>query len=780
MRVHKSLVLFSFFFLIFFALFVLYWLYRFDLPNISELKDYHPKQINRIFSADNELIGTFGDENRIVVPLEKIPRQTILAFIAAEDRKYFEHPGFDWASIIRCLIKNQMAGKIVCGGSTITQQTVKSLLKNSSKLYGRKVRELLLALQLEQSLTKEEILAIYLNEIFFGNGAYGIEAASLTYFNKHTSELLLHESALLAGIIQNANLHNPISQPERALNRRAYVLNNMFEAQFITKAEYDDALKSPMGLRFGWKNSSSLAFDFVSRVIDILHDNLDADILVQGGLNIHTSLNIQFQKFAIQALIQGLIDISNRQNRPIQPIGRVSQLELAQIITRSLIQNSHDDYFLNLPVHYWKTKNFRNLFFAEKNPVYPIYALVSSVSHNEISVFLGKNKEGRVTIDENSVSLRKLSVGDIVSVLILEENSDFIHIRVLPQIKTQGAFISLDPTTFAINAYLGGMANNRGDFDRAYSAKRQLGSSFKPFVYGAGLESGALTVITPCDDIPVVITDPWTGKRWKPMNYTNTFSGTISVKRALAYSINTCAVKVLEQIGIDKVISFAQRLGISSHIPKNLTAALGTSQISLIEAVNAYSVWANQKGNFEPVSFIKSILSSDHQEVLTIQKTSRQIFSHEVAYIINYLLQSVVESGTAQKALSLNRQSAGKTGTTNNTIDAWYIGYIPQMLAGVWVGNDDNTSLGEGETGGHAALPIWIYYMKKILPYFPAVTFEPPPNIVYSQIRNLSYGHISKGNDLEGIYEPFIAGTEPKNQENENIPPPPLLENGLP
>jgi penicillin-binding protein 1A len=617
-----------------------------ELPSIAALKDYRPSITTRVYADNNELIDEFFLEDRKVIKYEDIPKMVIQAFVASEDARFFQHSGFDMQSMSRAFFKNIEAGKIVQGGSTITQQVAKALYLSPEKSYIRKIKEALLAYKIDRYLTKEEIITLYLNHIYLGHGTYGVEAAAQGYFGKSARNLSLPEAAMLAGLPKAPSNYSPYLHPERAYQRQAYVLNRMLEDGYITQREKDRALSSVVKLR-SIKPKDKIAPYFIENIRRYIQEKYGSDVLYKEGLEVYTTLNIQMQKAARDAVEQGLREMEERE----------------------------------------------------------------------------KYEKGQV----------------------------------------QGALFAMESKTGAIRAMVGGRDFQRSEFNRATQSRRQPGSAFKPLIYTAAFDKG-MTPATVIVDAPIVYPDPQQPDGvWKPRNFDEKFLGPTTLHNALIHSRNIITIKVLEEIGVDYAASYATNLGISSPLSRNLSMALGTSGVTLQELVRAYGVLANEGNRVQPF-FIKKIVDRTGHVFEETQPKMEQVIDPRIAFMTSYVLQDVVESGTGQRVRKLGRPVAGKTGTTDDTRDAWFMGFTPSLVAGVWIGFDEERPMGRQEVGGRAAAPIWLYFAEKALEGTPVELFPVPEGIVFVRVDPKT-GLPAKASNKGAIYECFLEGTTPEDAE---------------
>jgi penicillin-binding protein 1A len=712
-----------------------------SLPSTQSLKNYHPPLVSSVYAADGSLIGEFYLERRYLVPLKDVPPYLVKAFLAAEDARFYEHGGVDLIGIVRASLRNLEAGEIVQGASTITQQVVKSLLLTPEKTWMRKMKEAVLAYRIDHSLTKDEILYLYLNQIYFGAGAYGVEAAARTYFDKHVGELSLAQTAMLAGLPKAPSRFSPIHNYSVARDRQEYVLKRMAEVGFITSDQAKTALAEQLRLSKPKVWTLKSLNSFTEEVRRQLEARYGREGLYKEGMSIYTTLDVRAQETAQKALDIGLRDLDKRHSR-------------------------YRGVNLNVPKEDWQS-TLRIL--AEKNgelthgQVVP--ALITSYDPKTrvCEVQLG-NSSGKLppsgwewTQISDKRATRIFRIGDVIRVRLDKLQDDKTWLTILEQDPgMEGAFLAMVPETGRVLCMVGGRDFERSQFNRATQAIRQPGSAFKPVIYAAALDKGyneASILI----DSPLVLDDHSLKGPWKPANYDHQFWGPILLRRALIHSRNVVTVKLLSQIGVNYTVNYARLLGIKSTLTPTLALALGASGVSLEELVTAYSPFVNQGERVEPY-LIEKVLDRKGRLLEEHQVVRESVISPQTAYIMTHLLQGVIEEGTGQKARELGRPAAGKTGTTNEMKDAWFVGYTPSTMAGVWVGYDDHTlSLGKGETGGRAACPIWLYFMKEWLKNEPIEAFPIPPDVVFAKV-NASSGIVTRADDPSGVYAAFSGG----------------------
>lgn len=726
-----------------------------DLPKISSLSDYRPPIITTVYSDDGRKIAEFYKERRIVVPLAHIPKTLTEAFIAAEDSRFFTHKGIDFLSILRAFFKNVEAGAIVQGGSTITQQVTKSFFLTPERSYRRKIKEAILAYRIDKTFSKEEILFLYLNQIYLGHGAYGVEAAAENYFGRSVSELSLAECAILAGLPQAPSRYSPFRYPERAKQRQIYVLNRMVAEGFITNIQATEAINMKLDIkpRRNWYIEEVPYYtEHVRRYIE---KKYGTETLYTEGLKVYTAVNIEMQKAALAEIEKGLRDLDRRQGYrgPVthltaEEIEAFAQEVQAQLDSTPLEPGAHaqgvvvavDDQEQRVRLRVGNTPGeilLADMRWARKpNPEVAFYQV-------------------RVTRPSEV-----LSVGDVVLVSVKEKRAAPEPWRfTLAQVpKAEGALLCIEAQSGHVKAMIGGREFKNSQFNRAVQSRRQPGSAFKPVIYAAALDKG-YTPATTIIDSPIVFQDAQMDFKWKPKNYGEKFHGPTLLREALAKSRNVITIKILQDIGVDYCIDYARKLGITSDLSRDLSLALGSSGISLLEIVQAYSVFANYGELVEP-AFVTRIVDRNGENLETAQSVRTRVIEKSTAYIITNLLEGVVKNGTGWRIRALKRPAAGKTGTTNNLFDAWFVGYTPRYITGTWVGFDEGGSLGEAETGSRAASPIWLAFMQKTLADKPVQVFQVPEGVVFSKI-DAETGLLPIAESKKTIFECFKEGTVP-------------------
>jgi len=730
------------------------WVATRDLPTFDSFQDYQPSLVSRVYADNGEIIGQFFIERRLYTPIDQIPHDLTQAVIAVEDIRFLEHPGLDIIGIARAAWTNLKRGGRFQGASTITQQLARALFLSPERTYQRKIKELILAVKMEWVLTKDQILEMYLNQIYFGHGAYGIAAATLTYFDKSVTELSLPEAAFLAGLPKAPNTYSPYRNPDLAKSRKELVLGRMIEAEFISEEEAQTAMGTT--LNYQRQSIERIASYFIEEVRQHLVKRYGESLVYKGGLQIYTTVNIAMQKLAEKSLQQGLRQLDKRQGWR-GPIGHVTY---------------HKDFVP--PDEYPELHN------PQTAMVQNLYrALVTKVTKQSAQILVGNTYKGTIALEDMKWAQRRLKnvkdvgsavvrqsatprhmlkIGDIIEVLPKEGNLES-GIFVLEQTPlVEGSLLALDPRTGAVQAMAGGYDFTRSQFNRAVSARRQPGSAFKPLIYATALQQG-FTPATLILDAPVVYKDEELDRVWKPENYEKRFYGIISLREALRHSRNAATVRLLEQIGVPEVVNVANHLGIQSPLSRDLSLALGSSSVTLQEITSAYGVFANQGMWLQPykITLVKNFKGEIIEQHLF---EPRQAMEQENAYLTTHMLMDVIQSGTGRRAKKIGRPLAGKTGTTNGFNDAWFVGYAPNLATGVWVGFDSVRTLGRRESGAHAALPIWTQFMGQALRDLPVMTFTIPEGIQFAQVDTTT-GYLPTKTSRHISTEVFRKGTEP-------------------
>lgn len=705
-----------------------------DLPRIERLADYQPPAVTQVVARDGSLMAEYYDQRRYVIPVSELPPHVIHAFVAAEDGGFYQHPGVDLWGIARATINNFRAGRVVQGGSTITQQVAKTLLLTPERTFVRKIKEAILAWRIEQYLSKEEILYLYLNQIFLGHNAYGIEAGAQTYFGKNAKDLTIAESALLAGLVQAPSRYSPIRYPRRARTRQVYTIGRMAAENFITQEQARAALNTHLTVSI--HKPRMVQADYYSESVRAwLEDQFGANMLLQGGLTVYTSCDPKLTEYAQRAVEEGILRITQRKGFK-GPLRTLSEAELAEINEQ--------------PLSPMQLKPGRTL----------EAVVVEVVSPKELRLRLN-GEQGTLSLQDlrqwrNGLGDvgKLLKPGDVVNVETVSYNTDnqSWELKFTGQPIVQAALVALEGDTGRVRAMIGGRSYQESQFNRATQARRQPGSSFKPYIYCAAIDRPEFpyTPSTILMDTPVEYPDvSQPGGKWRPKNFDNKFSGPITLRRSLELSRNVTTVKLLVDIGLDYTMAYLKRFGFESELSAGFSLALGSSGISLMEQTRGYSVFANQ-GRLMDTVMVERVLDRHGRIIYESHPISRQAISPATAFVMTHLLRGVILQGTGTAMNIPGYVLAGKTGTTNETRDAWFMGYSPQLICGVWVGRDDNQTLGGYEIGGRAAGPIWKMFMEQALAQTPAEMFEVPGSGVT----------LVRGAGVAG-FEAYLNGTQP-------------------
>ncbi|MBN8549933.1 MAG: PBP1A family penicillin-binding protein [Deltaproteobacteria bacterium] len=693
-----------------------------DLPQLTTIQDYSPKIVSTVQASDGTVVAEFYEERRYPVKLKEVPPFVRNCFLAAEDATFYSHPGIDPVSILRAVVKNLRSGQANQGGSTITQQVVKNLLLTPEKNIRRKAKEAILSYRLEQSFTKDEILEIYLNQIFFGNTAYGIKAAALTYFHKNPSELTLAEASMLAGLPKAPSRYSPLTHFLRAKRRQRYVLDQMVRAGFVTPEVAEKAYDEKVKVYAASADNIFRAPYYVSEVRRIFSENpawkgynIDTD-----GLRIETALNLTADGYAVAALRKGLREVDKRRGwrGPVTTLSSESRKEFLERFASAISQ--------------------------ELEPGTPYPALVTEVSpqRGTVKVDLGYYT-ATVNVKEAAWAKKRLDKQDHASWIVPEQvirPGDVIEVSVVKQEETkkaqkqplppgvidnvildqtpviEGAVALIDPNSGKVATQVGGYSYQVSQFNRVTQSFRQPGSSFKPILYLAAVDGFKYTPATIVYDQPRTfrVGDEF----WTPGNYEKDYLGAITLRTALERSRNLVSADIISRIGVDAVIQYARKLGVTSKLGHNLSLSLGSSEVTLLELVRAYGVFAARGTLFDTV-YITRIVDRNGKEIFNFedQKINRakRVINEDSAFLMANMMKGVVEHGTGYRIKEIGRPVAGKTGTTNDQMDCWFIGYTPNWVAGVWVGFDQKKEVGDKETGGRVAAPVWLYLMREFL-----------------------------------------------------------------
>jgi penicillin-binding protein 1A len=707
-----------------------------DLPDFTAIKEFRPPVITQVFARDGQRIGEFYSERRIEVPYSRLPRHLVLAFVAAEDARFFDHPGVDIAGIVRAFFRNLEAGEVVQGGSTITQQVVKRILLTPEKSFARKIREAVLAYRIDHYMTKEEILTLYLNHIFLGHGAYGVEAAAQEYFSKHVEDLNLAESAILAGLPKAPSRYDPYRHPQRAKERQGYVLRRMAEVGFISRAQEGAAFRKPITLkpyRPAWIKECGY---FTEQVRTQLEDRFGRESVYNLGLKVYTTADVHLHKVAREAILAGI-------NGMIRRNGYRGPLRHLRGKQKAAFQAHQVKYYRKYPPR--KGLAVTALVVNE-----PGRRRGAGAPYFRLGNQWGVLKESSGSKSRATTSLSSLRPGDVVQVRLVGRSRQGKWVgELIPAPMVQAALISMELKTGKVRVLMGGKDFGDSTFNRATQAQRQPGSAFKPILYAAAVEKGYRPNTTLLDS-PISLPGGRRGQVWSPQNYDHRFYGPIPLAYALAKSRNVPAVRLMMAIGVPATVRMAKNLGITTPIFPNYASALGASAVTLIDLTRAYSAFPNDGKLIEPI-LIDRIEDRDGRVLVENQPRAQQVISPQTAEIMTRLLMGVVERGTATRVRVLGRPMGGKTGTTNKTRDAWFIGFTPSLITGTWVGMDDERSLGPKETGSQAAAPIFIAYMKEALKGTPVEQFPEASSTVLANQGGIEGG---SGTDDEAALHP--------------------------
>lgn len=855
----------------------LYVYYANQLPELFSVEDYDPLLVSEVYARNGEKIGEFYRENRTLLAIEDIPEDLINAFLSAEDSNFYNHNGFNFKGMARALIANLTTGKRAQGASTITQQTARTLFLSREKTYTRKLKEAIMARRMENHLSKKDILYLYLNQIYFGQGAHGVASAAETFYRKEVKDLTLAEMAVLAGSLTAPSSYNIVANPNRAKIRQRYVLSRMLETGRITETQYDVAINETLKV-YRKKKYKQVAPYFVETIRQLLVKELGEDVVLNKGIQIYSSLDFKAQKDAQKAVREGLRELDKRQGYrgAKETMDINNEEEVLAFLTKErnrLIDESYETFevFPDGTTNeygefaFFQKKNDKGVTTSNVPPYANLRDIVKGVvtkvdDENELVYVKFAESQGVIPMDRMAwartpdpnkiygewVHIKKpseaLKEGDVIDVMIVAHTAvkadvpkgfegnlkDYAELALEQEPRVEAGLISFDLKTDDIIAMVGGSNFRKTKLNRTYQAIRQTGSSFKPILYAAGLDRG-LTPASPIMGAPIVYNQQ-TGetreakegeavqesaeepeqKVWKPGNYNGRFTGDILLRNALKKSLNTPTIRILEKTGVSFTAEYARRLGIFSPMNMDMSLALGSSGATLYEITKVYSAFARLGKRIKPIiiheikdrsgeiiaqevsfdlrfkekigelkdEFMKkreiyesNMLNQDEET----QKVSPfffndvdQLISPQTAYLTTTLLQAVVNEpgGTGARARSLNREIAAKTGTTSGYYDAWFMGYTPQISSGVWVGYDQERTLGKGEGGSRAALPIWLKFMRGALQDTPAENFPIPNNIVFANIDNET-GKLANARSHEVVRQAFITGTEPGGEKDQ-------------
>ncbi len=756
-----TIVVLSLLLLFFVTIFVILWIFSNDLPNYKFLLNYEPPVSSQVHAGDGQLIAEFALQKRLFVPFEVIPKNVINSFLSAEDKNFFKHPGVDAKGITRAIInnlKNYLKSNRLEGASTITQQVAKNFLLSNEVTFKRKFKEAILAFRIERALSKERIMELYLNQIYLGQGAYGIAAASLEYFDKPINKLEYEEAALLASLPKAPSRYNPFRFKKLAKKRRNIVLKNLYKNQYISIDEYTELIKKDINLRARKVKLLEETNYYSEEVRRILKEQYGFNKLYKDGFSIRTPLNPFYQVQAVKALREGL-ELYDRRHG-----------------WRGVLTNKkNDSNWFN------SVSNFK----LEKSLNWKI-AKVIKINEFSVDIETEDKKVGKInfeTINWTKKNFKKLfKLGDIIYVKNIKKNQ--WELKQIPNVN--GAIVVMDPFTGRVLSLVGGFSYNLSEFNRATQAFRQPGSAFKPFVYALALENG-YTPSTLVLDAPMVMDQGTDLKLWKPQNYGKKFYGPSTLRTGLEKSRNLMTVRIALNIGLQKITDLTKKLNIYENPEELLSISLGSAETTLLKLTSAYSTFVNGGKKIVPIMIDKiqnrrgkTIYNSDKRKCIKCEQISylsdqipkiednfEQVISSETAYQMISMLEGVVQRGTGRKLKNLNLNLAGKTGTTNNNTDTWFIGFTSKLIVGTYVGFDEPASLGKYETGGKIALPIFKKFILNSISKQEAIPFRVPDGIVMMVVDQIT-GQKVDFNSKNSIYESF---KEKKMNEivNENI-----------
>lgn len=741
-----------------------------NLPSLESLKDYHPKIPLRIYSADGALLGEFGEERRAFVPIAEVPKQMQQAILAAEDERFYEHGGVDTLGVLRAAVANVLTGGASQGASTITMQVARNFFLTRERTFTRKFSEALLAIKIEHNLSKDKILELYINQIYLGQRAYGFEAAARTYFGKPLKQLSVAETAMLAGLPKGPSLYNPVVNPQRATARQHYVLGRMNKLGFISDSVYQEALKEKLNISKE-KRPVDVPADYVAEMVrQALVQQYGEESLYNSGYKVYTTILRAHQEAANRALWNGVMNYDERHG--YRGPEKIVQLPSDPDERKDFVRDS-----------------LRGL--DTINGLTP--AIVLSVKPTEISAMLADGKKIEISgkglnlasrwLNPKTPASKRLAAGSVIRALQTRDGN--WKISQLPEV--EAAFVSIDPSSGAITSLVGGFDYGRNKFNHVIQAWRQPGSSFKPFIYAAALEKG-YTPASIIDDAPLSLSaDEAGGTPWEPKNYDGSYLGPVRMRVALTKSLNLVSIRILQGIGPEYARDYVRKFGFDpSRQPPYLTLALGAGSTTPLELAGAYSVFANTGFRVTPYLIDKVIDPNGRiimqSKPVTVENGAPRVLDPRVAFLTTSMMQDVVRHGTAASVNQLGRSDlAGKTGTTNDQRDGWFAGFNPTLVGVAWVGFDQPKSLGPGETGSQAALPIWIDFMGKALSKVPQQGFAVPDGVVTATIDPTTGQILPDGST--GIPEYFLQETLP-NQNAPAIPGmpefPPLPGAGAP
>jgi penicillin-binding protein 1A len=824
-----------------------YWHFSRGLPQIISVADYRPLGVTRVLSLPDPQtkepveMGEFYKERRYLIPYEKMPENLIRAFISAEDDKFFEHPGINVISIIRAGIANFKAGHVVQGGSTITQQVAKSLLLTPERSFDRKIKEVILASRIERNLTKQQILYLYLNQIYLGHGAYGVQAASRTYFRKDVSKITLAEAALLAGMPQAPGKYSPLLNPKRAKERQLYVLRRMVENKFVTQSQMTEAAALPLKIFRDEDLNYKYTPYYVEHIRRYLVEKYGEKAVYEDGLTITIPTTPELALTARRSVRDGLLAVDKRigYRGPIRHLKSQDEIEKFLEDQRIKLIEKRTGFRLFLPdgrmdpieaMHFAGIQSDTELL----TPGELYEAVITSFDNTRkiARVMIGaikaelpieKMRWARPVKDDKnpqayrpdpSLPSKIFDKGDVILVSIStapdadhsKGGSQTLQVALEQEPQVQGALFSMEVQTGYVLGMVGGYDFNKSEFNRATQAMRQPGSAFKPIIYSCALEKG-FTPASIIVDSPIVFKDSEGSSTWKPNNYESKFYGDTTFRQALIKSRNIPTVKLVQAVQVPNLIQYAKRIGMNAQFAPDLSISLGSASITLMELTRTFALFPRLGRKVTPIFITRvtdrdgrvleenapqpipsslpnpAVLAKNAPEVVSsgtpgesltrdgtltpiafpsypLADDPDQVLDPRVAFVMTNLMKEVVNYGTGHDAKSLARPTAGKTGTTNESIDTWFMGFTPYVVSGAWVGFDGQKSIGSTETGAKVALPIWLNFMKEAVKHYPENDFTIPPGVVFASIDPAT-GRLALPNSSTAIKEAFIEGTAP-------------------
>jgi penicillin-binding protein 1A len=812
----------------FISILLIYIRYIPELPNLDEVFDYQPKLGTRVFSADNQLIAEFAVEKRILFTIDNLPQKLKLAFMAAEDKRFYQHHGIDYVGMFQAFVdKLRHPYEKLRGASTITQQVAKSLLAThesyesaTERSFSRKVKEALLAYHLERRMTKSKILLLYLNQIYLGNKAYGVGAAADHYFHKQVKNLTLAEMALLAGLPQRPSDYSPLHRPKAALARRKYVLKNMLKNGDITESEYAKAVEEKLviyPLKEAYLNSAPF---FAEQVRRELIERYGEHMVLEEGLQVYTTINLQYQSIAEKTLMSGVEELDRRQGYR-GPLLHLSEKQREKWLQESQVDktaalpldkhNMNEDTFMELALVTGFSNDGRMIYVQVDGEagIIPLVAIEWARPPNPVEKYgLRPVRDARKILSvDDVVMVKKMSYQTLKNIVLQGKSEEEASPKIVSELKKlrqarlftlyqkplpQGSFMALDPHTAEVRAMIGGYNFEDSSYNRAIQACREPGSLFKPIVYATAIDKLGYTASTLIDDKPVVFDDFNNNTRWKPSNATSQFRGKLPLRTCLKDSINTAAIRVADTLGMEVILKNAHTWGIQTPLKDELGTALGSSCTTLWDLMQVYTT-LHQYGRRRRLHIIRRVVDrfgniledNTHPSDPTLDTFGRldamyrflmnpapRVLNEQSGFLTVSLLKNVIKSGTATRALKLKQIAGGKTGTTNDAFDAWFIGFTRNILAGVWMGHDKNERpLGPGEQGGRTALPVWLNFMQAALLDYSHEQAEPKPTVegdfpvpegIVEVVIDPRTGLLARENGKHSVTEYYRMGSEPK------------------